>query len=538
MKTLTRTIIVLVVLSLVMGNLAPAQAESKAEGAAEPTAQRRVRRPTPPKPPPTAETEPPSVEPPEPIPSKTAPGAPTPPAPPTRMGNPTISGRTGLGGVMMYGLPGNVVTDQNGYYSATVEHGWSGKVMPVREGFSFEPASMTYTKVTTHRSNDDYTSKLITYTISGEVGVGGVLMKGLPGNPVVTGRNGTYQATVEYGWSGTVKPTKKGYAFEPPNLSYSRVIHDQNNQNYNPKRIGPAPMLGRTGGRKVLVIPDTNVKVEDLVEITQDLLVMSHILDERFREPRTIKRVFTDFGDFFGRNNRSTETIYMQGYGVVFLMEVNFAFSPPLISEEQKDKETAEDVDPTWQRARQQIFSPKTPMPGFSEQGPGLVKFDQFKKELIETLKHAANIRNLTPDEWIILTVIGQGRQPGEFYEDYYRSAAPRSRTPRDRRSSRGEAEGGGMVGGMSMGMGGMGMMGGMGGMGGGMGGYGGGMMGGMGGMAGYGEMMGGMAGYGEMGLPSATVLTIRAKKSDVGDFARGELDFEEFQEMVEIFNY
>ena len=323
-----------------------------------------------------------------------------------------------------------------------------------------------------------------------------------------------------------------------------------------PPTPSPYPTQARSTGhissRKVLVIPATDIEAEDLVEITQDLLVMSHILDERFREPRTIKRVFTDFGDFFGRNNRSTETIYMQGYGVVFLMEVNFAFSPPLISEEQKDEEAAEQVDPTWQRAREQIFSPKAPMPGmpgFSGQGPGLVKFDQLKKELIETLKHAANIRNLTPDEWIILTVIGQGRQPGGFYEDYYRSAAPRSRTSRDRRSSRGEAEvgayGGGMVGGMSMGMGGMAGMGGygggmggygggMGGYGGGMGGFGGGMMGGFGG----GVMMGGMAGYGEMGLPSATVMTIRAKKTDVDDFAKDELDFEQFQETVEIFTY
>ncbi len=299
-----------------------------------------------------------------------------------------------------------------------------------------------------------------------------------------------------------------------------------------------ARSTGQISSRKLLVIPDSEVKAEDLVEITQDLLVMSHILDERFREPRTIKRVFTDFGDFFGRDNRSTEAIYMQGYGVVFLMEVNFAFSPPLISEEQKDEETAEQVDPTWQRARQQIFAPKTPMPGFSEQGPGLVKFDQLKKELIETLKHAANIRNITPDEWIILTVIGHGRQPSEFYEDYYRSAAPRSRTSRDRRSSRsslGEAEvgayGGGMMGGfgggMMGGMAGMGRMGGMAGYGGGMGDYGGGMGG-----------FGGMVVYSEMALPSATVLTIRAKKSDVDDFARGELDFEEFQQKVEIFSY
>jgi hypothetical protein len=293
------------------------------------------------------------------------------------------------------------------------------------------------------------------------------------------------------------------------------------------------------------VIPDTDVKPEELDALTQDLLVMSHILDERFKGSRTIKGVFTDFGDFFGRDNRSTEAIYMQGYAALFLMEVNFAFSPPLKPQEQKDEEATEQVDPTWQRARQQIFSPKSPIPGFSEQGPGWVKFDRLKKELIETLKHAANIRNLTPDEWIILTVIGHGRQPGEFYEDYYRSAAPRSRTSRDRRSSRrssrGEAEAGAYGGSMVGGMGGMGMMGGMGGYG---GGFGGGMYGGMGGygggMGGYGGGMGGfgIGGYGGMGFSSATILTIRAKKSDVDDFTRDELDFEEFQETVEIFTY
>jgi hypothetical protein len=43
---------------------------------------------------------------------------------------------------------------------------------------------------------------------------------------------------------------------------------------------------------------------------------------------------------------------------------------------------------------------------------------------------------------------------------------------------------------------------------------------------------------YGEIGPPSATVLTIRAKKSDVDAFAKGELDFEQFQQKVEIFTY
>ena len=520
MKSLTRTIIVLVVLTLTMGDFVPAQIE----GQSEPVDSSRARRPsrrTPSEEPATIEPAPPAL---------TA---------PTRTF--TISGSTGLGGVEMQGLPGNVVTDSSGYYTAKVEHGFSGVVKPVKEGFKFEPSSMIYRRVVSNTDNQDYVAAVITFIISGTTRVGGVLMQGLPGTQV-TDENGYYQATVEYGWSGTVRPTKDGFTFFPPELSYSSVKRDQKKQNYSPRMIGPAPMLGRTGGRKVLVIPDTEVKPEELDAITQDLLVMSHILDEKFKESRMIKGVFTDFGDFFGRDNRSTEAIYIQGYGALFLMEVNFAFSPPSKSEVQKAEETAENVDPTWQRARERIFSPRTPRPGmpsFSGQGPGVVEFDQIKKELIETLKHAANIRNLTPDEWIIVTVIGQGWQPGEFYEDYYRSATPRSGTSSPRQPSSNKE--GGMMGGMG-GMGGMmggGMYGGMGGYGGGMGGYGGGSYG-YGGMGGFGGgmMSGGMAGYGEMSLPSTTVLTIRAKKSDIGDFARGELDLEHFQQTVEIFTY
>ena len=299
--------------------------------------------------------------------------------------------------------------------------------------------------------------------------------------------------------------------------------------------------LTRSANRKVLVIPTTEVKTEELVAITQDLHVMSHIFDERFKEHRLVRgmlgrEVFTDYGDFFGRDSRATEAIYLQGYGALFLMEVNFAFTPPPKEQEKEAKKT-EDVDPIWQRARQQIFSPKDPMMGrggrSERQEYSAEKIEQLKAELIKTLKHAANIRNLKADEWVILTVIGQGRQPSEIYEDYYRSAAPRSRTSRGGRSSSGV--GGGFGGGysasgrVSVGLGG--------------GGYAGsstGVSAGGGGIYSRGPVGGGYGGmeYGEIGPPSATVLTIRAKKSDVDTFAKDELDFEEFQQLVEIFTY
>ena len=60
--------------------------------------------------------------------------------------------------------------------------------------------------------------------------------------------------------------------------------------------------------------------------------------------------------------------------------------------------------------------------------------------------------------------------------------------------------------------------------------------MGGTGG--GMGGMGVGMGGFGGMGVSSATVLTIRAKKSDIDAFAKGEQDFEQFRRKVQIFTY
>ncbi len=149
----------------------------------------------------------------------------------------TISGTAGMDGVEMKGLPGSAVfTDVSGYYSTSIDYGWSGTVTPVKAGFTFEPATMNYTKLTSERTNQDYSPKVITLTISGSVGTDGVIMEGLPGDPN-TGAGGPYSATVDYGWSGTVTPIKEGYEFTPPSSVYSLISKDQKNQNYTAKEI-------------------------------------------------------------------------------------------------------------------------------------------------------------------------------------------------------------------------------------------------------------------------------------------------------------
>jgi hypothetical protein len=141
---------------------------------------------------------------------------------------------------------------------------------------------------------------------------------------------------------------------------------------------------------------------------------------------------------------------------------------------------------------------------------------EELQRDLITTLQHAANIRALQPDEWVILTVIGgrpQFSRPVTMMGGLSGGMGGFSASS----SSRGGFNS--AVYGDGMGMGGMGMGGGM-----------------MGGMGMGGGMMGGMAGASDFG--STTVMTIRAKKSTIDAFADNQIDFERFKENVTILMY
>ncbi len=147
-----------------------------------------------------------------------------------------ISGSTGLPGVTLEGLPDNPITDMDGAYVVTVPYGWSGKVTPVRPGYTFSPSSKNYTKVVENHEGDNYTSAIVQLTISGNTGTGGVTLDGLPGNPV-SDATGFYSAKVDYAWGGSVTPMKEGWSFEPSNKVYSSVLTDQTDQRFTASPI-------------------------------------------------------------------------------------------------------------------------------------------------------------------------------------------------------------------------------------------------------------------------------------------------------------
>ncbi len=134
---------------------------------------------------------------------------------------------------------GNTVTYSNGYYSKAVPYGWSGTVTPAKSGYGFNPASMPYANVTTNQTGQDYNAYVLYGYISGYVRTGSSApMEGVTlelsngGGSTITDAYGYYQATVAYGWSGTLTPAKYSYGFSPASINLSNVTSSLENRNF------------------------------------------------------------------------------------------------------------------------------------------------------------------------------------------------------------------------------------------------------------------------------------------------------------------
>ncbi|UCD49165.1 MAG: hypothetical protein JSW27_16730 [Phycisphaerales bacterium] len=439
----------------------------------------------------------------------------------------TISGNVSLPGVTLQGLPGEPIADENGRYAAKVPYGWRGAVAPKKLGYEFTPPQKVYDVVKQSFDREDFEASALLLTISGNVGLDGVAIVGLPGQ-VVSDARGYYVARVPYGWSGKVTPVKQGCEFAPDSKLYRKTASDHTNENYTVRGLAVSPPASAApSGTEVLVIPASQIDPKGLAEIKEDMQVMVHILREMLSEPRTILGILYDYGDIFGNSDRRTQAFYLEGYGALFVMKVDFPFSFPAAGEPKDESEQA--VDPVWQRARQRLRSPGTRR-AYGLAADEEMSFEQFKADLLQTLKHAANIRHIDPNENVILTIIGQdaggrsdfsgaggafpGATGGAFGGSSYSvsggsfglgggstyatsrtyassSAAPGAQTPA--RDPYGNVKG---------------------------------------------EPLGDVIYQSQPAPIATTVLTIRAKKSDIDAFSQGDIDFETFQQRVKVLSY
>jgi hypothetical protein len=240
------------------------------------------------------------------------------------------------------------------------------------------------------------------------------------------------------------------------------------------------------GSGAVLVIPTAQMKPQDLAAITQDLNVMSRIFDKNLQQAHIAPvsgGFFTAhrdvFSTFFTRDKLTTEAIYLEGFGTLFLVKVKFPLAPPLEVQEEKSEE---DIDPVWMQTKQEIYMPDSARRFASRIRDHLTedynteKVEDLKRTLIEALKHAANIRNLEPDD--LVTVVVSGSEPGIAVRSIHVSS--RSESVTSQRPPR----------------------------------------------------------LSEMTSLAPTFLTILAKKSDIDAFSKDELNYDQFRQRTQIFTY
>jgi hypothetical protein len=247
----------------------------------------------------------------------------------------------------------------------------------------------------------------------------------------------------------------------------------------------PDHRAGRT-----VVIRSSESDPKDQAKLEEDLSVMSHILEKAVSEKAGSRGEAGWGGTAMGitvlasPNANPLRSLYLEGYGVLFLLNVGFPVLPPPQAEELQEKtETTSD----WEEAKEELYGQGGggyAMAGSSEPYDK-ERVNRLRDGLLEALKNATNLRDLKSDDSITVCVFG-GPSSGQT----------KARTAYVKRSTggsngpRGEARG----------------------------------------EAGVFALAGGPV--------HQTIMTIRVKKSDADAFAKGSITQEAFRKRAHIVTY
>jgi hypothetical protein len=236
------------------------------------------------------------------------------------------------------------------------------------------------------------------------------------------------------------------------------------------------------GLSKTLVIRSTDTSPAQQANLEEDLAVMSHILAKAVDEnvdgaPRGANVLGIDVS--LAPSVGSLRGLYLEGYGALFLLNVDFPLLPPAVINAHRGKAEA---DSPWETARRELYG--TPLEGMSAtvlyKAYDEEKVNKLKTSLLDSIKNASNIRGLKDNETITVCLVG-----GAGREQIWFKTTPKA-----------SGGGGGASGGSSGSM----------------------------------ETRNGPA--------RQSVLTLRVKKEDVDAFAKGKLSRDEFQKRAQMSTY
>ena len=189
---------------------------------------------------------------------------------------------------------------------------------------------------------------------------------------------------------------------------------------------------------RALVVRTSEPDPKAQAALEEDLAVMSHLLYKSLEDlpggPGNGNKVM-GIDVFFSPGAAPLRSLYLDNYGAVFFLSVNF----PLIAPAENRAEEKPIGDSAWEDARQELYGqhaaggPGGPAEEYSQE-----KVDKLKDTLFEGLKNATNIRGLKPEEYVTIWVCGgnggrtsrahvsKNNQPGNFGANAFEPTAAR----------------------------------------------------------------------------------------------------------------
>lgn len=245
------------------------------------------------------------------------------------------------------------------------------------------------------------------------------------------------------------------------------------------------------GGGRILVVRSSDTEPKAQANLEEDLAVMTRILEKKMQEKLSDDRRHRPMGIdvMFVPGSNPIRSLYLEDYGALFVLGVNFPLLPP--PEKGEAAHEKPDTDSTWEEAKREIYGASDAWSRFDKgfkfstgAGPE-TEYDEhrvadLKDGLFEALKNAGNIRNLKPDETVTVCVTGGA------------GAASRKARVDLKRSGNSDDDGEAVV----------------------------------------------VWGHDDGAAARGTVLTIRAKKSDIDAYAQGKMSPEEFRKKASVAAY
>jgi hypothetical protein len=182
------------------------------------------------------------------------------------------------------------------------------------------------------------------------------------------------------------------------------------------------PFNERDDANQTLVLSRDLNDAKTQTDTEEDLKVMAHILQKASRSPeeRSAGTWGITFRSPFG-SSPALRNLYLEGYGAVFFLSVNYSLTPPAARAEDA-AEPKSDRDSEWENARREITEPRGGRVEYGSGGGGggsrslsaapnpeppydPERVETLQKNLAQALKNATHIRALQKDESITIVV-------------------------------------------------------------------------------------------------------------------------------------